>query len=101
MLVSWSRGWQPRKPLKTPLLALVLRALRSTHSDVNGTEEGKGENGDGNGESGPAGAKRGRERLKERRARAGRAARAEAKNGDPLFGDVQTYGTAYEWYGAD
>ena len=49
------------------LLALVLRALRSIHVEVNGTEEEKGENGDGNGdgngEGGPAGAgaERGRE----------------------------------------
>ena len=47
------------------LLALVLRALRSTHSEVNGMEEEKGDNGDGNGdgngEGGPAGAAQGRE----------------------------------------
>ena len=42
--------------LYTTLIALVLRALRCTHAEVNGTEEGKGENKDGNGESGPAGA---------------------------------------------
>ena len=29
--------------LYTTLIALVLRALQSTHSEVNGTEEGKGE----------------------------------------------------------
>ena len=43
------------------LLSLVLRALRSIHVEVNGTEEEKGENGDRNGESGPAGAELGRE----------------------------------------
>ena len=72
---------------------------------MNGTEEGRGENGDGNIdgniESGPTGTEQGREQRKERRAQAGRAPRAEAKNGDPLVGDVQTYGTAYEWDGAD
>ena len=30
------------------ILALVLRALWSTHAEVNGTEEEKGENRDGN-----------------------------------------------------
>ena len=72
---------------------------------MNGTEEGKVENRDRNGyrngESWPAGAERGRERRKERRARAGRAMGAEAKNGDPLVKNVQRYGTAYEWEGAD
>ena len=72
---------------------------------MNGTEEGKGENGDGNvdgnGESGPAEAERGRDRRNERRARAGRAAGAEAKNVEPLVGKVQTYGMAYEWEGAN
>ena len=67
------------------LLALVLRAIRSTHSKVNGTEEERGENGDGNGyrngEGGPEGAERGRERRKGRRARAGGAAGAGAKKG--------------------
>ena len=67
--------------LYTTLLALVLRALRSTHAEVNDTEEGKGENRDGNREGGPAGAERGRERRKGRRARAGRAAGAGAKKG--------------------
>ena len=52
--------------LYTTLLALVLRALQSTHAEVNGTEEGKGGNGDGNGEGGPAGAERGQERCKKR-----------------------------------
>ena len=42
------RYQKPRQPLTTPLLALVLRELRSTHAKVNGTEEVKGENGDGN-----------------------------------------------------
>ena len=50
--------------LYTTLLALVLRELRSTHTEVNGTEEEKGENGDenkdGNGEGRSAGAERGR-----------------------------------------
>ena len=72
---------------------------------MKGKEEVKGENGegdgDGNGESGPAGAERGREQRKQRRARAGRAAGPEAKNGDLSVGDVQTYGTAYEWEGAN
>ena len=51
--------------------------------------------------TGPAGSEQRRERRKERQARAGKAAGAEAKNGDPLLGNVQTYGTAYEWEGAD
>ena len=67
------------------LLALILRALRSTHAKVNGTEEEMGENGDGNGdgngEGGPAGAERGRERRKGRRARVGGEAGAGAKKG--------------------
>ena len=50
--------------LYTTLRALVLRALQSTHAEVNGTEEGKGDNGDGNGEGGPGGAERVRERRK-------------------------------------
>ena len=78
-----------------------LRVLRSTHAKVNVTEEGKGYKGDGkgygNGENGLAGAERGRERQKERRARAGGAAGAEAKTGEPLVGNVQTYRTAYGW----
>ena len=72
---------------------------------MNGKEEGKGENGDGNGdgngESGPARAEQGRERRKERRARAGRAEGEEAKNVYPSVGNVQPYGRAYEWEGAD
>ena len=36
--------------LYTTLFTLVLRALRITHAEVNGTEEEKGENGDGNGD---------------------------------------------------
>ena len=32
------------------LLALAVRELRSTHAEVNGTEEEKGENGHGNGD---------------------------------------------------
>ena len=75
------------------------------HAEVNGKEEGKGENGDinrdGNGESGTAGASRGRERRKGRRARAERADGAEAKNEDPSVGNVQPYGKSYEWEGAD
>ena len=35
--------------LYTTILALVLRALQSTHAEVNITGEGKGENRDGNG----------------------------------------------------
>ena len=50
------------------LLALVLRALRSTLAEVNRTEEEKGENGDGNGdgngEGGPVGEERERGRRK-------------------------------------
>ena len=79
------------------------------HAEVNGKEEVKGENGDRNGdgnrdgnrngESRPAGAEQGRERRKGRRARAGRAEGAEAKNGDPSVGNVQPYVTAYEWEG--
>ena len=42
------------------LLTLILRSLRSTHAEANGTEWEKGENGDGNrdgnGKDGPAGA---------------------------------------------
>ena len=91
--------------LYTSLLALVLRALRNTHAEVNITGEGKGENrdgnGDGNGESEPAGAERGRERQKERLAQAGRAAGAGAKKRSLLVGYVQTYGAAYKWDGAD
>ena len=74
--------------LYTTLLALVLRALRSTHADVNGTGEEKEEKGDGNGDGRPAGAEQVRERRKGRRALAGRAAGAGAgaKKGDHLAG---------------
>ena len=76
--------------LNTTLLALALRALRSTHAEVNGTEEEKGENGnrnrDGNREGRPAGAERGRERQKKRRARVGRAAGAGVKKGARWLG---------------
>ena len=73
--------------LYTTIIALVLRGLQSTHAKVNGTEEGKGENGDGNGDgnsngdSRPVGAEQGRERRKARLARLGRAAGKGAKNG--------------------
>ena len=84
------------------LLALVLRALSSTHAKVNGTVEEKGENrdgnGDGNGEGGPAGAEQGRERRKGRWERAGGAG---GEGRIPLVGYVYTYGVAYEWDGAD
>ena len=57
---------------------------------MNGTEEGKGENGDGNGdgntESGPTGEEQGRELRHERRAQAGKAAGAGAKNGARWLG---------------
>ena len=48
------------------LLALVLRAIWSTHTEVNGMDQKKGKNGDRNrdrnGKGGPAGAAQGRER---------------------------------------
>ena len=67
--------------LYTTLLTLILRVLRSTHAEMNVTEEGKGENGDGNREGGPAGAERGKEGRNGRRAQAGRAVGAGAKKG--------------------
>ena len=78
------------------VLALVLRALRSTHAKMNGTEEEKGENGDRNGdgngdvnnEGGKAGAERGKERQKGRRAQAGGGVGAGGKEMIPLVGDV-------------
>ena len=72
------------------ILALVLRALWSTHAKVSGTEEEKGENGyrngDGNSKGGPVGAEQVRERRKGRRARAGGAAGAGAKKGSRWSG---------------
>ena len=72
------------------LLALVLRALKSTHSKVNGTEKEKGENTDGNVdgncECGPVGAQRGRERLKGGLVQAGVAEGAGRKKGARWLG---------------
>ena len=75
------------------------------HAEVNGKEGGKGENGDGkgygNGESMPAGMERGREwRIGEAGASGGGRG-AAAKTGDPSVGNVYSYGTAYEWEGAN
>ena len=71
------------------------------HTEVNGKEEKKGENGDrngyGNGERQPAGTERGREwRIGEAGAsRGGRGAATITR--DTSVGNVYSYGTAYEW----
>ena len=70
------------------LLALVLRALWSTHAEVNGAEEEKGENRDGNGKGRPAGAERGRERRKGRCAQAGGGSGGSGEKRILLVGDV-------------
>ena len=49
------------------LLALVLRVLRSTHAEVNGMEEEKGENRDGNGDVNGKGRLAGAEQGREQR----------------------------------
>ena len=49
------------------VLALVLRVLRSTHAEVNGMEEEKGENRDGNGDVNGKGRLAGAEQGREQR----------------------------------
>ena len=74
------------------LLALVLRALRSIHAEVNGTEDEKGDNRDmnrdGNGEVGLTGAEQGRERRNGRWARGGGGRGGRVKKRSPLVGDL-------------